>query len=416
MLGIVVQADGRDIAIEAKKGIVIATGGHTGNVNFRRMFDPRLTEEYQQAGLPYSFQGADGELAAMDIGASLWATGTQTSEVGPAITKTRHVGCRWGYLSLYYETDSPIFHLCKATGLTVTDWQEAILVDQTGKRFWNELDSSYDFINAALGNHGDTTKLNGGGPIWAIFDADAVARQKWKPKPPHVDPDGYFASADTIFELAGRIKNPYQKQPISGAVLQETVNRYNSFVTVGRRCRLQQADAAAQDREAAVLCGVVDADPARLADRAAHRHQRAGDRHSRRGDPGALLRGRIPGRLCPAWARTLPGVRPRRRPPCGATEFVSHATRSIKYDQPRGVGRADAGGRGRNVLDQGRREIRVRPRAGRLPCRGERCRRRGGGDRERSAKRRWPEPRRCTGPRSTCRRRPSNNWPNTPCG
>ena len=85
-----------DIAIEAKKGVVIATGGHTGNVNFRRMFDPRLTEEYQQAGLPYSFQGADGELAAMDIGASLWATGTQTSEVGPAITKTRHVGTPLG--------------------------------------------------------------------------------------------------------------------------------------------------------------------------------------------------------------------------------------------------------------------------------------------------------------------------------
>ena len=109
--GIVVQADGRDLAIEAKKGIVIATGGHTGNVNFRRMFDPRLTEEYQQAGQPYSLQGADGELAAMDIGASLWATGTQMSEVGPAITKTRHVGTRWGYLSLYYEIDSPIFHL-----------------------------------------------------------------------------------------------------------------------------------------------------------------------------------------------------------------------------------------------------------------------------------------------------------------
>ena len=33
--------------------------------------------------------------------------------------------------------------------------------------------------------------------------------------------------------MAGRIRNPYQKQPISGAVLQETVNRYNSFVTSG---------------------------------------------------------------------------------------------------------------------------------------------------------------------------------------
>jgi len=48
-----------------------------------------------------------------------------------------------------------------------------------------------------------------------------------------VDPDGYFYSADTIAELAPRIKNPHQKKPISGAVLQETVNRYNSFVAAG---------------------------------------------------------------------------------------------------------------------------------------------------------------------------------------
>ncbi len=66
--------------IQARKGVIIATGGHTGNVNFRRIFDPRLTEEYQQACEPYVHQGADGELAAMDIGASLWATGNQTAE------------------------------------------------------------------------------------------------------------------------------------------------------------------------------------------------------------------------------------------------------------------------------------------------------------------------------------------------
>jgi succinate dehydrogenase/fumarate reductase flavoprotein subunit len=233
VLGIAARADGKDIAIEAKKGVIIATGGHTGNVNFRRMFDPRLTEEYQQAGMPYSVQGADGELAAMDIGASLWATGTQTAEVGPAITKTRHVGCRWGYISLYYEPDSPIFDRCKATGLTVTDWHEAILVNQNGKRFWNELDSSYDFINAALAYSGDEDRPNGGGPIWAIFDSDAVARQGWKPEPPHVDPDGYFFKADTIAELAGRIVSPYQKRRMDGAALQATVNRYNAFVAAG---------------------------------------------------------------------------------------------------------------------------------------------------------------------------------------
>ena len=53
--------------------MIIATGGSTGNVNFRRMFDPRLTEEYcGLAGMPYSNQDARGEIAAMAVGASLW--------------------------------------------------------------------------------------------------------------------------------------------------------------------------------------------------------------------------------------------------------------------------------------------------------------------------------------------------------
>jgi urocanate reductase len=233
VLGITTINGSNVINIQARKGIIIATGGHSGNVNFRRIFDPRLTEEYQQACEPYVHQGADGELAAMDIGASLWATGIQTIDAGAAITKTRHVGCRWGYSSLVYEPDSPMFRLARATGITVKDWQNLILVNQNGQRFWNEVDGSHKFFAAAMAYNGDKTKLNGGGPIWAIFDADAVAREKWKPEPPHVDPDGYFYSADTIPELAAKIKNPHQKHPISGAALEETVGRYNAFVAEG---------------------------------------------------------------------------------------------------------------------------------------------------------------------------------------
>ncbi len=140
VLGVEVQTDGKTINIRATKGVIVATGGHTGNVNFRRIFDPRLTEEYQQACQPYVYQNAAGEIAAMDIGASLWATAIQTSESGAAITKTRHIGCRWGYASLVYETDSLMFPQAKATGLTVKDWQDIIMVNQFGKRFWDEAD------------------------------------------------------------------------------------------------------------------------------------------------------------------------------------------------------------------------------------------------------------------------------------
>jgi urocanate reductase len=233
VLGIAVNQSGGAVNIEARRGVIIATGGHTGNVNFRRTFDPRLTEEYQQACMPYVFQGAKGELAAMEIGAALWATANQTSEAGAAITKTRHIGCRWGYSSLSFRPDSKLFPLAKATGLTVSDWQNMIFVNQNGQRFWNEADGSYRFFAAAMSYNGDKSKLNGGGPIWAIFDADAASREKWDPTPPSVDPDGYFYTADTIAELAPRIKNPHQKKPISGTVLHETVNRYNAFVAAG---------------------------------------------------------------------------------------------------------------------------------------------------------------------------------------
>ena len=59
------------VSIRATKAVILATGGSTSNVNFRRMFDPRLTEVYQVGGEPYTFQDASGELAAMAIGASL---------------------------------------------------------------------------------------------------------------------------------------------------------------------------------------------------------------------------------------------------------------------------------------------------------------------------------------------------------
>ena len=233
VLGITASHEGRTLNIAARKGVLVATGGSSSNVNLRRTFDPRLTEEYQVAGEPWSRQSGDGEIAAMAIGAALWGTANQTAEAGIAVSKTRHIGCRWGYSSLIWQPDSRIFDLARASGLTVTDWQNVILVNQIGQRFWNELDARYDFFAAAMAYTGDSSKLNGGGPIWAIFDHDAVTREEWDPRPPNVDSDGYFFSADTIAELAGAIRNPYQSAPIAPAVLEATVARYNSFVDMG---------------------------------------------------------------------------------------------------------------------------------------------------------------------------------------
>lgn len=233
VMGLVAVHDGQPIRIRGTGGVILATGGHTSNVDFRRMFDPRLTEEYQVAGEPYSKQTADGELAAMSLGAAIWGTASQTMEAGNWISKTAHIGCQWGYSSLWWQLDSPIFDKARASGLSGVDWQNVILVKQTGVRFHNEVDGGHDFFAACMSYSGDPNKKNGGGPIWAIFDADAVRRQEWDPTPPNVDPNGYFFSADTLVELAGKIRNPYQTLRMRGTVLQETVARYNSFVDSG---------------------------------------------------------------------------------------------------------------------------------------------------------------------------------------
>ncbi len=248
--------------LRAAKAVIIATGGSTSNVNFRRMFDPRLTSVIQVGGEPYSYQDASGELAAMAVGASLWGLVNQTLENGATIRTQRALATKFNYVA--WKIDSPIFPLVRATGFNVKDWQNLILVNQVGKRFYDETrgdpphgnlghqidpytpndyrnsaniifdPTKYNFFNAAMAvNEYSEPPEYCAGPLWAIFDAAAAQREEWKVTPPYVDPDGYFFTADTIADLAAAIKNEYQVRPMKGAVLQSTVERYNSFVDRG---------------------------------------------------------------------------------------------------------------------------------------------------------------------------------------
>jgi len=260
VLGIAADHKGSGLDIRARKAVIIGTGGSTGNVNFRRMFDPRLTEEYcGLAGMPWSDQDASGELAAMAVGASLWGFYNQVGEFGSNVTKPGSIGCQYNYRHLQWMPGSPIFERARATGLRVADWQNLILVNMLGKRFYDETAGQYiannynsvdpyvqgsylnakklewnpnNFLNAALAGIDDGH--NGGGPIWAIFDSGAVEREHWLPAPPHIDiAVGFFFSANRLTDLADKIVMKYQRVPMPPANLEETVARYNSFVDTG---------------------------------------------------------------------------------------------------------------------------------------------------------------------------------------
>ncbi len=260
VLGVAVGSNGGRLDIRAHKAVIVATGGSSGNVNFRRMFDPRLTEEYCGiGGMPWSDQDASGELAAMAVGASLWGLYNQTGEFGIRLTKPGTIGSQYGYASVKWMPGSPVFERARASGLSVLNWQDAIMVNMLGMRFYDEtgqgfasndynsikayVQDSYlnarniayrpnNWINAALAGIGDGH--NGGGPIWAIFDADGVVRENWSPAPPNVDvAAGFFFSADTLADLAGKIVMKHQRAPMPPDNLQQTVARYNSFVDSG---------------------------------------------------------------------------------------------------------------------------------------------------------------------------------------
>ena len=144
VIGITATHQDKTLRILARKAVIIATGGSTSNINFRRMFDPRLTEEYcGVAGEPYSFQDASGELAGLAIGASLWGLYNQTGEFGSSITKPGRIGCQYGYVNLAWQPTSPVFHLVRAIGLRVADWQDVILVNQAGLRFYDETQGQF---------------------------------------------------------------------------------------------------------------------------------------------------------------------------------------------------------------------------------------------------------------------------------
>jgi hypothetical protein len=162
-----------------------------------------------------------------------------------------------------WQPTSKYFHLARATGLQVKNYQNVICVNQVGARFYDETkgafgnaaaaleaDQNYQqnnwrnaannkwdsmgYLPAAMGLNGGAGP--GGGPIWAIFDADAVTREIWTVATPSVDREaGFFFSGNTIAELAPALSNnKYMKKPMSGHALQETVARYNSFVDAGK--------------------------------------------------------------------------------------------------------------------------------------------------------------------------------------
>lgn len=267
------------ITIRAREAIMVGSGGHTANPEFRSMFYPAFNEPaFVSSGwalLGPHGQDASGIIAGMRIGANL--SGMQQN-LGTAASF--HIPARLATRDTYTDMlpGHPTFPFRGSTGITLgtSAYEHLIAVNQVGKRFYNEMDipkrygtpvwpggsrvgalnhslkhvqcdwrnchpswikqmyNSYPALDAAMAmNEGSSAPHFYSGPLWAIFDRGTLERDKWNINPPFTADNGYFFSADTIPELARRIEKGHAFQRVPLAHLAETVRKWNAYVDAG---------------------------------------------------------------------------------------------------------------------------------------------------------------------------------------
>ena len=265
------------VNIRARKAVIIASGGHNGNPQFRSMFHPagrdpsQVPRAWTVAG-PGRANDASGIIAGMKVGAGL---------AGMQQTYHNNLGIRISPL-LGVPADAPIypghpvFPFRGAYGLSVgaPGFEHLIAVNQVGRRFFNEIRLPQNFssptwpggraqgtrewhehvqgdwrncrhewiretfthdsgVEAALAmNEGSQPPDYLPGPLWAIFDQAAIDRAGWDISFPYTADNGYFFSADTVEELAVKVTgNPNQRSRMR--YLKETVDKWNASVEAG---------------------------------------------------------------------------------------------------------------------------------------------------------------------------------------
>ena len=148
-LGIAVDHNGRRSNIRARKAVVIGTGGSTGNVNFRRMFDPAPDRGILRARRHAVVEPGCQRRDRRDGDRRLAVGAVQPDrEIGSTPDQARpdRLPIRITAIS-HWMPGSRVFDQARATGLTVADWQNVILVNMLGKRFYDETGGQYTANN-----------------------------------------------------------------------------------------------------------------------------------------------------------------------------------------------------------------------------------------------------------------------------
>ena len=200
VLGLEVKRGRRVLNIKAAKAVILGSGGFSRDLKMRLAHNPRLVDSFNCTNHP----GATGETIRY-----AQAVGADTLQMN--------------FIQLYPfaepETgilDTPAVYPFNGPGYGI------VYVTREGKRFVNELERR-DVCAFAQINLGPNAK-----PTWSIF-SDAMVLKMGGSNEEIVAglAKGRFVKADTIAELAAKIKIP-------AAALTETINKHNKYIQDGK--------------------------------------------------------------------------------------------------------------------------------------------------------------------------------------
>ncbi len=207
--GLIVARDGSEIAVRARRGIVLAGGGFPASPALREQYFPKPVATYTSA-----FAGCTGDtlLLAQEIGAAFGPFGEDNSLWFPSSIATRRDGTTAVYPHIVLDRAKP--------GL--------VAVNAAGRRFVNEAVSYHEFTRAMYRSHRTVPTI----PTWLVCDRRFV----WKyglgmirPMTPLLGRyvrSGYLKQARSLQELARVIG-------VDAAGLLETVRGHNDFARSG---------------------------------------------------------------------------------------------------------------------------------------------------------------------------------------
>ncbi|BFH62244.1 flavocytochrome c [Paenibacillus azoreducens] len=190
-------ANGTKITFHANKGVVIATGGFGSNVEMRKQYNPEFDEKYMTTDAPGST--GDGIVMAQAVGAAL--TNMESIQTYPVCNPVT------GVISLVADSR----------------FDGAILVNQSGKRFVEELERRDVISRAILAQKGGYAYQLWNQDIGDISKTVEVHKDEYD----MLVKEGVLYKADTLKEAAEFFK-------IDPKALQETIDRVNKFAKSGK--------------------------------------------------------------------------------------------------------------------------------------------------------------------------------------